>query len=110
MALAIILSGCTVPEDYYGHEGPPKISDILLVVKNIIRLLAPVAGLAFFIMIVVGGYQFLTSGGDPKGVAQARTTLTYAILGIILVVAAWLILSLIGQITGVPVTTVEFPK
>mgnify|MGYP001583836018 CR=1 FL=1 len=106
MTLAFVLSGCTVPGD---PNRPAKISDILIVVRNIIRLLAPVAGLAFFIMIIVGGYQFLTSGGDPKGVAQARSTLTYAIIGILLVVSAWLILVVIKEIAGVDVTTVKFP-
>ncbi len=88
---------------------PAKISDIVTVLKNIISLLAPAAGIAFFIMLLFGGYKFITSGGDPKAVGAARSTLTYAIIGIILVVAAWLILQLIAAVTGVPVTTVQIP-
>lgn len=90
--------------------GPAKLSDLTGVIENIISLLAPAAAVAFLIMLIVGGFQFLTSGGDPKAVAGARTTLTYAIIGIILVVASWLILVLIGQITGKPeITTVTIP-
>ena len=87
---------------------PARISDIVIVIGNIIKLLAPMAAIAFFVMLLWGGFQFLTSGGDPKSVAAARTTLTIAIIGVILVVAVWLVLLLIQNITGVSVTTVHF--
>jgi len=72
--------------------------------------LAPAAGIAFFIMMLIGGFQCLTSGGDPKAAGAARSTLTYAIIGIILVVVSWLILVLIRDITGASVTTVTIPE
>ncbi|MDO8487139.1 MAG: hypothetical protein Q7S45_02525 [Candidatus Curtissbacteria bacterium] len=88
---------------------PAQISNIVNVLENIIKLLAPAAGIAFFIMLLVGGYKFITSGGDPKAVGSARSTLTYAVIGIILVVASWLILQLIATFTGADVTTVTIP-
>lgn len=93
----------------YAIADPAQLSDIVGIIANIIKLLAPAAAIAFFIMLLFGGYQFLTSGGDPKSVAAARNTLTYAILGVILVVAVWLMLTLVGRITGVDVTTVTWP-
>jgi len=90
----------------YAVNDPAQISDIVGVLENIIKLLAPAAAIAFFIMLLVAGFQFLTSGGDPKSVGQARTTLTLAIIGIILVISAWLILLLIQSVTGVDVTEV----
>ena len=93
----------------YAVNDPAQISDIVDVLARIISLLAPAAAIAVFVMILVAGFQFLTSGGDPKGVAAARTTFTYAILGVILVVAVWLILTLIEAVTGVPVTVVNLP-
>ncbi len=86
---------------------PARISDITSILKNIISLLAPAAGIAFFVMFLVGGFQFLTAGGDPKAAGHAKSTMTYAIIGVILVVASWLILNLIQQFTGVNVTKVE---
>ncbi|MEK9147260.1 MAG: hypothetical protein AAB639_03620 [Patescibacteria group bacterium] len=102
--LVFVLSGSPV----YAQD-PAKIADIVDILERIIRLLAPAAGIAFFIMLLVGGFQFVTSGGDPKAAGQARTTLTYAIIGIILVVASWLILTVIKALTGVDVTTVDIP-
>lgn len=90
-------------------QDPAKIVDIVNVLANIIKILAPVAGVAFFVMLVIGGFQFVTSGGDPKAVGQARTTLTYAVIGVILVIVSWLILTLIQNLTGVNVTEVNIP-
>lgn len=90
-------------------EPPPTLLGIVDILENIISILAPVAGIAFFIMLLIGGFQFVTSGGDPKAAGQARTTLTYAIIGVILVVAAWLIIQAIADFTGVDVTQVEIP-
>ena len=90
-------------------QAPARIADIVPIIANIIGLLAPAAAIAVFVMILVAGFQFLTSGGDPKSVAAARTTLTYAIIGVILVVVVWLILTLIEAVTGVDVTTVNLP-
>src|SRR3989344_2012746 len=88
---------------------PAEIGDIVKIIENIIKLLVPTAAIAFFIMFLVGGVQFLMSGGDPKAAGAARNTLTYAVIGIILVVVSWLILLVVKNITGVDVTTVGFP-
>ena|SRR3989344_3991870 len=103
--LTIFLSGC-VPQD---TSKPAEIGGIVIVIKNIISLLTPVAAIAFLIMLIFGGFQFMLSGGDPKAAGAARSTLTFAIIGIILVIVSWLILLLIKNVTGVDVTTVEIP-
>ena len=93
----------------FADEPPAKLSGIVNILENFIKLLAPAAGIAFFIMMLVGGFQFLTSGGDPKAAGAARGTLTYAVIGIVLVIVSWLILVLIRDLTGADVTTVELP-
>ena len=106
LGIVWFVAGVILP--VYAQE-PARISDIVPIIAKIISLLAPAAAIAVFVMILVAGFQFLTSGGDPKGVASARTTFTYAILGVILVVVVWLILTLIEAVTGVPVTVVNLP-
>jgi len=112
MILILFLAGYllvfTTPA-YAQGEPPATLGSIVVILKNIIQLLAPAAAIAFFIMLLVGGFQFLTSGGDPKAVGAAKNTLTYAVIGIILVVAVWLVLLLIQNITNVSVTNVDLP-
>ena len=68
--------------------------------------------LAVFIMLVVGGFRYLTAAGDPKANEAAKNTITYALLGLVLMFGAWFILRFIGVFTGLNLTefTLEFPK
>ena len=86
----------------YAQE-PATLGSIVGILENIIGLLAPAAAIAFFIMLLVGGYQFLTSGGDPKAVGGAKNTLTYAIIGIVLV--AYAIIKLVETFFNVNIIT-----
>src|SRR3972149_9422156 len=104
-AVVLFLVGLATTPSYAAVDEPAKLSGIVKILENIIGLLAPAAGIAFLIMLIIGGWQFMSSGGDPKAVGGAKNTLTFAIIGIILVIASWLILQLVAEITGAPVTT-----
>ena len=70
------------------------------VFANLISVALGLAGIVLFLMLIVGGFRYITSGGDPKAAEGARNTLTYAILGFVLVASAYLILRFIGTFTG----------
>lgn len=68
--------------------------------ENIITVALGLAGLVVFLMLIVGGFRYITAGGDPKKVEGARRTLTYAIGGMVLVALAYLFLRFIAVFTG----------
>jgi len=76
---------------------------------NITRILTPLAGLALFIMLLVGAFKYLTAGGEAKKAQEASKTITYAIVGLVLFLGIWFILTLIRTITGVDVTQFIIP-
>jgi len=53
-------------------------------------------GLATFIALVMAGFQYLTSVGDPNKMKDARGNIISAILGLTLVLASWLVLNTIN--------------
>lgn len=63
-----------------------------------------------FIMLLIGGFKYLTSGGDQKATESARNTLTYAIFGLAALIGIWLILKFIEVFTGVEVTKFVIPS
>jgi hypothetical protein len=71
------------------------------VFANLISVVLELAGIVFFIMILIGGFKYLTAGSDPKSAEAAKKTLTYAIAGLILLAMALLIFALIHTITGI---------
>jgi hypothetical protein len=62
------------------------------------------AGIILFILLIVGGFKYITSGGDPKAIDSAKGTITSAITGLVIILVSYLILVLISNITGVDVT------
>lgn len=75
---------------------------------NILNIVVRFAGIALFIMFLVGGFKYLTSGsGDPKKTQAAQQTLTYAIIGLVVILGAWIIFLLIKEFTGVDVLNFE---
>lgn len=81
------------------------IDCIPIIVQNVIFWLLVFAGTAALILLLIGGIKFITSGGDPKQTEGARKTLTYAILGLILILLSFAIIRFIAQVTGVDCIT-----
>ncbi len=83
---------------------PPRLSDLEVVFKNTVNVILGFAGIAFFVLLLIGGIKYITSGGDPKAVEGAKKTITYAIGGLLVVVLSFIVLVLIKTLTGVEVT------
>ena len=77
---------------------------------NIAQVVIYFAGIVFFFMFISGGFQYLTSGGDPKKTAKATSTLTMSIVGIVGVIIAFLIMKFIQKFTGVNVVDFIIPQ
>lgn len=85
----------------------PDPAGVEFLQKTIERIIQISVGLAFvtmLVMLVIGAIKYLTSGGEAKGLSSAANTFTWALLGMLFLVIAWLILKLIENFTGVPVT------
>lgn len=76
------------------------LSCIPVLVAHIVNLAIVAAGTIAVFLVILGGYKFLTSGGDPKKVEGARQTITYAIIGLVLVILSYFILTFIATVTG----------
>ncbi len=85
-------------------DSPAQISGLETVFGTVISVALSLAGIAVLVMFVIGGFGFLTAGGDKEAAQKAQKTLTYAIAGLVLTVSAWIILKLIGQFLGVEFT------
>ena len=74
------------------------------VFARIVQVALAGAGLVLLIMLIAGGFSYLTAGDNPKTVEKAGMTLTYAFAGLIVVIAAWFIIQAISKITGLNIT------
>ena len=69
-------------------------------VSVIISLLFGLGVLVAFIMLLVGSIKYMNSGGDTEAASGARSTITYAIIGLVLVICAFVIVKVLGTIIG----------
>jgi len=72
-------------------------------ISGAISLVLIIVSLIFFFILVVGGLKWITSGGDEKKVAAARAGITNALIGLVIVFAAWAIMKLIGSVFGIDI-------
>lgn len=69
-----------------------------------------VAGLIFFFMLLIGGMQWILSGGDKAATESARGKITAALIGLVIIFSAWAIATLINSIFGVNILNLTIPK
>lgn len=55
-----------------------------------------ISGIAVFAMLVWGGFTWLTSTGDPSKIADARDRIYSAFLGLVIILASYLIMKTIN--------------
>ncbi len=58
---------------------------------NLLNLVYFVLGIVAVIFIIMAGYRYLTSNGDPAKAQKAMQTILYAVIGLVVVVAAFAI-------------------
>lgn len=64
------------------------ISSINSLVKTAVNLLSAIVGIVAVIMIIIGGFRYVTSGGNDTSVTSAKNTILYAIIGLVVVALA----------------------
>src|SRR3989344_1730509 len=79
-----------------GDAKPCTICDIWALADKVINfLLFTLATPILIVVLIAGGFIYLTSGGNPKKTETAKGLITSAIVGIIIAFAAWLIVDTI---------------
>jgi hypothetical protein len=73
---------------------------IPVVFSNLINAALIFVGSIAVIMLIYAGIQYVRSGGDPKQTQAAQKIITYAIIGLILVLSSFGIIYFIGYLTN----------
>jgi len=94
---------------FCAKDGVATIQGIECLFANVLQVITFIAGLVFLFMFISGAYSYLFSGGDEKKLAAASSTLGSAILGLVGIIASYLILKFIQGFTGVAITDFVIP-
>jgi hypothetical protein len=88
----------------------PQLSCLANLIPVIINLAFVFLGAACVIFLLWGSIRFITSGGDQKAVQGAKATITYAIIGTVLVLSAFILANLFGNLFVAGGSTALFTK
>lgn len=83
---AIKIGGITIP---IPANLPKLFTNLKGAYTKILALIIGVSASVFIVMLLVGGYQYLTSAGNEEASSKAKKLLTNAIIGIIVVAISW---------------------
>lgn len=76
--------GC--PANLFGDTG---------VFRQVTNTLLYIVGVIAVIMLIVGGVKYVISGGDSKKVTDAKNTVLYAIIGLVIAFLAYAIVNFV---------------
>jgi len=83
---------------------PATFAQLGDVFTNLVGWILGFAGIVLFVVLLIGGFKYITSAGDPKALESAKGTITAGVAGLIIILVSYLIMILISNITGVNVT------
>ena len=89
-----------------------KLGDLTVpsIVSGFVRFALVIAAIVFFFILVIGGIRWIASSGDKAQTEGARNQITAALVGLVIVFAAWAILNLIKVFFGVDVLSLSIPS
>jgi fumarate reductase subunit D len=77
---------------------PLSTSDFNKLVGNTLQWVLSVAGSVALIMLIFGGVAYITAAGDEQRITMAKRTITWAILGLAVVLTSYAIIAVLNRI------------
>ena len=90
-----VCNGLGLTNGTSGCTPAPGQSTVENTIKNGINILSIVIGVGAVIMIMIGGFKYITSGGDSSRVSSAKDTILYAVIGLAVAALAQVIVQFV---------------
>ncbi len=68
---------------------------VKLVIANLINGLLAIAGTIAVLFLIIGGFQYITSTGNPDAIERAKNTILYAIIGLLACILSYAVINFI---------------
>jgi len=78
-----------------------QVGSVYDIIGNIIEVLLGFVGVLFLVMIIYGGFTWMTAGGDTNKISKAKDTIIKATIGIVIIMSSYAIVyTIIKQLSG----------
>ncbi len=97
LLMPVLVSAATIKTDLWGGVQPPSNvgvgSDPRTIIQSVIGFLMGFLGIIAVLIILIAGFQWMTAGGDDAKVKKSQTMMIQGVIGLVIILAAWLIAS-----------------
>ncbi len=100
LALPIASHATTFSVESVGSQIGLGNADLKETVINILNWLLGIMALVAVVMIIMGGFTWLTAGGNEEKVDKAKKIISAAVIGLIIVLLAWAIVIFVARTTA----------
>ncbi len=83
--------------------GTFALSNTELLISRIVGILTTIGALFFIVYFIMGAISWISAGGDSSKVGKARDQMIQATLGLIVMVAAYGVIGIIGSVVGMDI-------
>ena len=88
-------------DDFNCSDATESETDVNDLIADVINIFSVIVGIVAVIMIIYGGFRYITSGGDSSKVTDSKNTILYAIIGLVIVAFAQFIVKFVlAKATG----------
>lgn len=96
-----------VPNSWNSNVTSPEgaLSTMELIISSMLALLTALGGIFFIYTFLHGALSWVTAGGDSGKIQKARDELIQGAIGLIVLVAAYAIIGVIGSVVGLSILT-----
>ena len=98
--LALDINGQTIEHPEGFAFGTSSVGTVL---GELLPYILGLAGIILFLYLIWGGFELLTSGGNPETMARGKGKIGHAVVGFILVFASYWIAQIIQHILGIEI-------
>lgn len=96
-----IFGKITAPADNAYFNAGTEGEGLFLLLSNIFKFAGVIAGIFFVVQIILAGYAYLSSTGDPKKTEAAFNKIWQSLIGLLIVSSAFVLSAFIGKILGI---------
>lgn len=110
LAAAAAVALLALPLPAFAFDPPTGVPENLdVLVGNVLSTAILIAGAAAMIFLVIGGYSYVTSGGDKMKLQDAQGKITSAVVGLAIILCSWLVINVVcDQVFGHACVTIGF--
>jgi hypothetical protein len=78
-----------------GIQGLPKATADQGALSTVLSIVFAITAAVALLVIVIAGFRYIVARGDPNSVSQARNTILYAVIGLLISLAAFSIVTFV---------------